>query len=384
LLRDEQGAYRARAVYATDEALAGVYEGVALAPGELKLLDDACRLGQPLVVEDVTGNPHIPEDWAARFGSCTLLVMPLMAADEPIGVMLVDDVNATHVFNPRRVRILSGIANQAAVAVENARLQAREAERALLARELELAHEIQRQLLPQSVPQPPGYEIAYHWRSAREVGGDFFDFISLERGDVGLVIANVSDKGIPAALYMMFARTLLRAAAIGGRNPAAVLERTNQLMLADSASDMFVTAYYGVLDPEAHTLTVASAGHNLAVFAPGGAGDPVPLTTPGIPLGILAPAEIEERLIQLCPGDVVIFYTDGISEALSPAGEVFGEERLLALMRETRSLSADEIAATLADAVQAFIGDETQPDDITLIVLKRNEDETSPESPDVD
>jgi sigma-B regulation protein RsbU (phosphoserine phosphatase) len=292
--------------------------------------------------------------------------------------MLVDDVNTAHVFSPRRVRILSGIANQAAVAIENARLQAREAERVLLARELELAHEIQSQLLPQSAPQPPGYEIAYRWRSAREVGGDFFDFISLAWGEVGLIIADVSGKGIPAALYMVFARTLLRAAAIGGGSPATMLERANELMLADSASDMFVTAYYCVLDPDVHSLTIASAGHNLAVFAPAGEGDPVPLTTPGIPLGILMPARIGERVVMLSPGDVVVFYTDGVSEALSPEVEPFGEERLHELVRDNRSLAASEIASVVAEAVQAFIGDETQSDDITLIVLKRSSDAESP------
>ncbi len=373
LLRDAQGDFRVRTVYATDETLAGVYAGLILAPGELELLDNACRLGQPLVVDDVTNNPRIPADWQARFGSRTLLVMPLIAADEPIGAMLVDDVCNTHVFSPRRVRILSGIANQAAVAIENYRLQEREAERASLARELELAHGIQSKLLPQGAPQPPGYEIAYRWRSAREVGGDFFDFIPIAGGAVGLVVADVSDKGIPAALYMMFARTLLRATAISGRSPAVVLERANELMLADSASDMFVTAYYSVLDPEKHRLTVASAGHNLAVYAPAGAGEPIPLITAGIPLGILTPAGIGEQQLELAPGDLVVFYTDGVSEAFSAGGEAFGDERLMALVKENRAMTASEIAAAIAEAVQAFIGDETQSDDITLIVLKRDE-----------
>ena len=299
--------------------------------------------------------------------------MPLIAADEPIGAMLVDDVCNTHMFSPRRVRILSGIANQAAVAIENYRLQEREAERISFARELELAHGIQSKLLPQSAPQPPGYEIAYRWQSAREVGGDFFDFIPIAGGAVGLVVADVSDKGIPAALYMMFARTLLRATAISGRSPAVVLERANELMLADSASDMFVTAYYSVLDPKTHRLTVASAGHNLAVYAPAGDSEPIPLITAGIPLGILTPAGIGEQQLELAPGDLVVFYTDGVSEAFSTEGEAFGDERLMALVKENRARTASEIAAAIAEAVQTFIGDETQSDDITLIVLKRDE-----------
>ncbi len=148
-------------------------------PGDLPLLDDACRLGQPLVVDDARTARLVPETWRERFGSCTLLVVPLLVADEVIGALLADDVDATHMFSPRRVRILSGIADQTALAIENARLQAQEAERVRLGRELELAHDIQRSLLPQEAPHVPGYQIVYRWRSAREVGGDFFDFMEL-------------------------------------------------------------------------------------------------------------------------------------------------------------------------------------------------------------
>jgi sigma-B regulation protein RsbU (phosphoserine phosphatase) len=335
------------------------------------LLDDVCRLGQPLVVDDVRGNARVPEMWEERFGSRTLLVMPLMAADEPIGAMLVDDVEATHMFSPRRVRILSGIANQAAVAIENARLQAQEAERVRLGRELELAHEIQRSLLPQSAPQPPGYEIAYRWRSAREVGGDFFDFVSIAPGKVGLMIADVSDKGIPAALYMMFARTLLHAAAISGRNPAAALERANELMISDSTSNTFVTAYYSVLDPESHILTAASAGHNLALYVPCSGAAPQPLTTEGLPLGIVTPAGIGEQQLALAIGDVVVFYTDGVTDALAPDGEMFEEARLATVVVENSHGSAEAIASAVAQAVHDFVRGEAQADDLTLIVLKR-------------
>ncbi len=204
LLRDEDGNYRVRTVHAARTGLIEAYVGAVIRPGELPLLDDACRLGQPLVVNDTAGNPHVPDAWCERFGSRTILVVPLLVADEPIGALLADDVDTTHLFSPRRIRILSGIANQAAIAIENARLQVQEAERARLGRELELAQEIQRNLLPAAAPDVPGYQIAYRWCSAREVGGDFFDFIPLGPSRLGLVIADVSDKGIPAALYMMF------------------------------------------------------------------------------------------------------------------------------------------------------------------------------------
>ncbi|MCX6031473.1 MAG: GAF domain-containing protein [Chloroflexi bacterium] len=325
LLRDDEGAFRVRTVHALREGQAEPYRDAVIRPGDLPLLDDACRLGQPLVVDDACSSALVPDAWRERYGSCTLLVLPLLVADEVIGVLLADDVVTTHLFSPRRVRILSGIAGQTAVAIENARLQAQEAEQARLGRELELAHDIQRGLMPAEAPHLPGYQIVYRWRSAHEVGGDFFDFMALPSGKLGLVIADVSDKGIPAALYMMFARTLLRAVAMSGREPASALARANELAVSDSAADMFVTAYYSILDPRRHILTYASAGHNLALYAPADDQPPVPMTTAGIALGVVVPANFTQKTLALASGDVVLFYTDGVTEAINAAEEQFGE-----------------------------------------------------------
>jgi len=378
LLKDEDGAFRARTVHALRPELAEAYRDAVIRPGDLPLIEDACRLGQPLVVADALRSPRVPESWRTRFDSCTILVVPLLVADEPIGVLLADDVDATHMFSPRRVRILSGIANQAAVAIENARLQAQEAERARLGRELELAHDIQRSLLPSEAPSLPGYQIVYRWRSAREVGGDFFDFLRLSDSRVGLVIADVSDKGIPAALYMMFARTLLRAVAFSRREPAATLVRANDLIVSDSSADMFVTAYYSILDVRNHLLTYASAGHNLALYAPAGEGAPEPMTTAGIVLGIVSPVTIGQKTLYLAPGDVVLFYTDGVTEAVNAASEEFGSARLAALVVAHRDQPAEAIADAIEAAVHEFAGDAPQFDDFTLILLKRDNGKTSP------
>jgi sigma-B regulation protein RsbU (phosphoserine phosphatase) len=269
------------------------------------------------------------------------------------------------------VRILVGIANQAAIAIENARLQVQEAERARLGRELELAHDIQKTLLPQEAPAAAGYQVAYRWRSAREVGGDFFDFYRLGPFRLGLVIADVSDKGVPAALYMMFARTIMRAVAFSGRDPATALGRVNDLILSDSASDMFVTAHYGVLDISRHRLTYASAGHNLALHAPAAVSNATQLMAGGLALGITRDAQFEQKSVDLLPGDVVLFYTDGAIDTLNAAGEEFGEERLASLLREHKAEPAESIAGAIDAAVQAWAGREAQYDDLTLIVIKR-------------
>jgi sigma-B regulation protein RsbU (phosphoserine phosphatase) len=331
-------------------------------------------LGQPLVVDDVCSRPErVPEAWQSRFGSCTMLVVPLLVADEVIGALVADDVEAPRMFSERRVRILSGIASQAAVAIENARLQAQEAERARLSRELELAREIQQSLLPQHAPEVAGYQVAHRWQAAQEVGGDLIDFVPLSSGSVGMVIADVSGKGIPAALYMVFARTLLRAVAFSGREPAAMLVRTNELVVADSTSDYFVTAYYALLDAQRHTLIYSSAGHNLALYVPADGAAPRPLTTLGVPLGIVTGAVIEQQALALEPGDVVLFYTDGVTEALNLAGEEFGAERLALLLHTQRSAPAETIADAIEAAVRDFVGGAVQHDDFALIVVKRTD-----------
>ncbi len=371
LLSDSEGNLRTRTVHGQRPGLAEAYQGALIKPGELPLLDDACRTGQPLVVDDAQDNPRVPEAWRERFGSRTILVVPLLVADEPIGALLADDVDSAHVFSPRRVRILVGIANQAAIAIENARLQIQEAERARLGRELELAHDIQKTLLPQEAPTLEGYEVAYRWRSAREVGGDFFDFMQLDQVRLGLVIADVSDKGIPAALYMMFARTIIRVVAFSGRDPATALQRANELILSDSTSDMFVTANYGVLDIVEHRLTYSSAGHNLALHAPAAGAHLTELKTDGLALGIIDDVNFEQKTVDLDPGDVVLFYTDGAIDTLNPAGDAFGEERLAELLLQHKDQPAEAIAGAIDAAVRTWAAGESQYDDFTLIVIRR-------------
>ncbi len=374
LVRDDEGNFVARAVHSERPELEQAYRGAIIEPGELPLLDDAIRLGQPMVVDETMESDRVPAPWRERYGSRALLVVPMSVSDEVIGALLADDVGAAHRFSPRRVRILSGIAAQTAMAIENARLQTQEAERVRLARELELAQSIQRSLLPQEVPQLRGYEIVYRWRAAREVGGDFFDFIPFSSGSLGLLVADVSDKGIPAALYMMFARTVLRAVALSGREPMVMLARSNDLMVADSTAEMFVTAYYSILNPRSHTLTYASGGHNLALYAgTDDSGPACPLITNGLALGILSPVEFQQKTLLMAPGDVVLFYTDGLNEALNRSGDAFGDDRLASLLAEVRHLPAEGIAEAIESALSEFVGDISQYDDLTLIVLKRNE-----------
>jgi serine phosphatase RsbU (regulator of sigma subunit) len=171
----------------------------------------------------------------------------------------------------------------------------------------------------------------------------------------------------------MFARTLLRAVAFSGRRPAAALRRTNELMLADSTSDMFVTAYYAILDMPSRALTYASAGHNLGLYVPAVDGPPQVLVTDGIPLGITAQAPIGQKTLTMQPGDLVVMYTDGVTEAVNGENEEFGQSRLAELLRANRHLPADAIADAIRAAVDDFIGDAPPSDDFTLVLVKLEE-----------
>jgi sigma-B regulation protein RsbU (phosphoserine phosphatase) len=178
---------------------------------------------------------------------------------------------------------------------------------------------------------------------------------------------------------MMFARTIMRAVAFSGREPAMALQRTNELIISDSASDMFVTVHYGLLDIMAHRLTYSSAGHNLALHVPADGSHQTELKTSGLALGIVSDAQFEQKAVDLLPGDVVLFYTDGAIDTLNPQGEPFGEQRLTECLCAHRAEPAEAIAEAIDADVQEWAGTEAQYDDFTLIVIKRSLGSGEPE-----
>jgi sigma-B regulation protein RsbU (phosphoserine phosphatase) len=275
----------------------------------------------------------------------------------------------------RRLNILVGMAHQAAVAIENARLYTNLAAQQRLERELEVAREIQMSFLPDKCPEEAGWEVAAHYQAAHSVGGDFYDFIRLPDNRWGVIVADVSDKGVPAALFMALSRTLLRAAALSGRTPGASLVRVNDLLLADARTDLFVTGFYAAWSPENGRLVYASAGHNppLLVAAPQAGAPPATrwLTGKGIALGVIPRIQLEEQSLRLDPGDVLVLYTDGVTEALRNDMAEFGVGRLSDTVVANREASATDIINAVRGAVDEFVGDMSQFDDFTLVVLKR-------------
>jgi serine phosphatase RsbU (regulator of sigma subunit) len=285
--------------------------------------------------------------------------------------MVLEQVEAPHRSRDRRLEIITGIGHQAALAVQNDRLQQEMAERERLERELQLAHDIQQTFMPSQLPELHGWELAFTWHAARQVAGDFYDFFELPDRRLGLVIADVADKGMPAALFMALTRTLMRAAALEEASPAAALARVNDLLVPDAQHGMFVTAVYAVLSLETGQLAYANAGHNLPLLLRSQTGELERLDKGGMALGVLEGLRLDERIVFMEPGDCLIFYTDGITEAFSPEEDMYGEDRLQATVRSASGSSAQAMLEAIADSVVAFAGDAAPSDDRTLMVLRR-------------
>ncbi len=239
-----------------------------------------------------------------------------------------------------------------------------------LQNELDVAKKIQQSILPDKFPHVEGCEVFGCMEAARNVGGDFFDVIRLDKGCIGLAVADVSDKGVPAALFMMSSRTLLKGAAVGVGVPGSVLSEVNDLLNETNDAAMFVTVFYSVYDPATRVLTFSNGGHNppLVVHADGSS-EELELTG-GIALGAVPQFEYEQASVELEPGDTVIFFTDGVTEAINASDEEFGLEALQALFEDGEIRSAREAAEMILQAVRDFAGEAPQFDDLTCMALR--------------
>ncbi|MBC8248283.1 MAG: SpoIIE family protein phosphatase [Anaerolineales bacterium] len=257
--------------------------------------------------------------------------------------------------------------------------QAALVEKERLERELELARELQQSILPQEFPDLPGFNCAARSRPARQVGGDFYDVIPLSGGRVGLVMADVSDKGLAAALYMALTRSLIHAEAKHSSSPRKVLLKIHRLLLEMGQADMFVTVFYGVLDPAEGTLRYARAGHDRPLLFSPITGECRFLAADGILLGYVEKVRLEEVDVHLRPGDLLVLYTDGITDANSPAGEFFGVERLREAVSAAGGLSAQDVCDLIFEHVDRFQAEAVQHDDMALLVVKATMEDLWPD-----
>lgn len=343
-------------------------------PGhEAALLREA--LGGTLPVAVTDAEAHLCPLILREFGSAAMLVLPLVARGVAFGVLICDYMRPRGTFSERELAICSGMAGQVAVALESAWL-AREADKAeRLDQELRVARDIQTTLLPAHAPDLPGWMVAAEWRSARIVGGDWYDYWPLDgmpdsrTQRMGFVVADVSDKGVPAAMFMALSRSLVRAAALDGSTPSVALVRANRWITRDSESGMFVTLFYGILDPSTGRLRYCCAGHNppLLIHRDGTYHE---LRTPGIALGVLEEVELAESEVIMAPGETLVCYTDGVIDAVDAEEQSFGLQRLIETVLTNRERTASEMIDAMTGALQRYSVDPLF-DDVTLMVIKR-------------
>jgi serine phosphatase RsbU (regulator of sigma subunit)/putative methionine-R-sulfoxide reductase with GAF domain len=327
--------------------------------------------GFGISIDSTNGYPAeitLPDPLSSLLNTSDATAVPLGTLSDSSGVFIVQGKD----IQERQISLIMGIANQISLRLENHKLIEEVAARRSLERELETARTIQQSFLPQEIPTFSGWEIGVNWSFARQVGGDFYDFIPLQDGPdgkrLGIVIADVTDKGIPAALFMALCRTLLRSVAITHIDPGNTLTRLNELIFADTQAKLLVSLIYAVWEPETSRISFANAGHNPPLLFK-------PLQTAnilkdhGIVLGATLNASYTSQTVEITPGELMVFYTDGVTEVMDTTGEMFGVHRLENLVLGMRHWSGQGVADQISKRVSDFCGTYELPDDLTTVVL---------------
>ncbi len=308
-------------------------------------------------------------DKSTGFVTTMLMAAPLTVKDHVIGVVEVS--NKPDGFSEADLELLSTIAGSAAIAIENARLYQVAVEKGRMERELQVAREVQAALIPRETPRIPGWEFAADWQSAFEVSGDFYDFIYGDGPQLGIAIGDVSDKGMAAAIFMTLTRTVVRTSVLHDHAAADAITGANRVLCADSAAGMFVTLCYAQLDCATGELHLVNAGHPAPLLYRAAQEELLEVKPHGIALGISDAVQYQHERVQLEANDIVVFYTDGLTDALNARGDDFGKARLLSVIQEHRHESSEQMVAALRECLLDFMGTMSPVDDMTVVVVKR-------------
>lgn len=344
--------------------------------GEVKIsssiVDRCLKEGVSLLVSDAMIDERFNASASIIANSIrTAMVAPLIFKGDSIGVIYVDTTSRMAVFNDDELDLLTSIANQAAVAITNARLQSQILEQHKLAREMEIARNIQTNLLPKHYPDLPGFQVSAMSMPAKQVGGDYYDFIWLPDGRLSVAVADVSGKGVPAAILTASTRSYLQVETQHKNSDIAqVVARINRMVHRDVTNDMYVTMFFLALDPITGHIDYVNAGHAHPIMISPKGGTEF-LTEGGIFLGIDPEVEFQAGTARIIPGTVLVLYTDGVTDILNPEKEPFGSERFYELIQQNNHLSAEEIRNLIYQQCLAHRGPADQFDDFTLIVMKR-------------
>lgn len=329
------------------------------------VVGNVIKQGKSRIIPDVRrDNKYV----MARQHTLSELAVPITLNERVIGAFNVES-DTLNAFTDADAEVLHFFANAAAIAIEKAVLHEELVEKKRIESQLEVARQVQASLLPDRPPEPTGYDIAAENLPTYEVGGDYYDFITLPDHQIGIAIADVAGKGVPAALIMATFRAALRTQVRNDFAIRQIIRKVNYLLWESTADSQFVTAVYGVLDTTSGRFTYTNAGHNppLLFRVDGGV---VELDRGGPALGVFDNADYEEAIVDLLPGDSLLLYTDGVIEAANEDSKEFGVKRLQQTVTVTNELSAFKTVRAILDATRAFSGTDSFADDFTLVVIK--------------
>ena len=341
----------------------------------LDFLPDAAWRWLQSRAETLTFSPGEPVPWGGRLAlDGQLLLTPLISSGSGRslgGLCILQHGTDSDLWE--RLTFVKNLAGRVSQAIEKGRYAELASQRPRMDQELANAGKIQTGILPEKPPQLRGWEIASRLEPALQTSGDFYDFIPLANNHWGFLIADVSDKGMGAALFMALSSTLFRTYATQYATlPVFALSQVNERILSDTRSEMFVTAFYAVLEPETGRMRYVNAGHNPPYLISGQKGKPFDrLRATGMALGVMDDSVWQQKVVRFLPGDVLLLYTDGVTEAQNNAGQFYGEKRLQAVLRALGSRPANEILESILSDLKEFLGGLSQQDDVTLIVLRR-------------
>jgi sigma-B regulation protein RsbU (phosphoserine phosphatase) len=339
------------------------------------LLGRVWQTAAPQCLNEFSEAPELAKLRDSSFGASSVMVAPLLYAKQNMGVLALANSRMGSPFSQNDFFVFKSIAEQSAFALYNAIIYSEANEKKRLDHDLQIARDIQRILLPAESPNIAGFEINGLNVPARQVSGDYFDYIKIDDERLGVAIADVSGKGVPASLIMAICRSVLRSQAIGNPSPADVLQKVNRQLYPDIKEDMFISMAYLVLDHARGNVTLARAGHDAPLLYQAKTQTVTPLKTPGMVVGIDS-GDVFDRLtkdvaVELERDDFILLYTDGITEALDHEGNEFGLERTIASVRSSAKEGAQAIVMRVIDDLRNFVGSTPQNDDITLIVIRK-------------
>jgi sigma-B regulation protein RsbU (phosphoserine phosphatase) len=330
------------------------------------LLGHVASTGEPVIVNDVTKDSRYID---ANPDTRSEIVVPIKLDDRLVGVVNLES-SQVNAFEPKSLALISAFASQAAISLERARLHEDSLKNRRFEEQLNIAREIQRTFLPAHNPSIFGYDMAGTNISSGEVGGDYYDFIRIVDSHLGVAIGDVSGKGIPAALIMASFRASLIAEIRNNYSIRTICQKVNSLLFESLEPGNYVTAVYGVLDTKNHIFTFSNCGHNLP-FILRADGSVEYLREGGPVLGVAQDGVYEERAIVIAPGDLMVLYTDGVTETFAESGEEFGLDRLIELVKANRKKTAAEIEDLIYKAVTEFASAKHVFDDLTMVIIKR-------------